>query len=288
MGSGSSSERCEVWLRAAAEGNVQELRRLAEHEHVRLDGADSRGLTALMLAAGGGHQDCVRLLLTLGADLEVHDNRGWTATTHAAFKGHQRTLRLLAESGADLDVRDFLGATPVMRSLAGGHCACVHQLVEDGADLRIKDNEGRDARSTNHCFKCETCARLLDKEAALRSALPPTRRRAAPSSAGVGEGGVRPSIVRRGDSGNHPTLLPRRRGRSMDPPARRRNSGSRSELAAAATATTAPPPSQAAPSVPQQPGGYSKRRVFTFTVTPATSVPPLEARGTASVAGQLP
>ena len=52
------------------------------------------GSTALIKAAGGGHESIVRLLLEYQADVE------------AASGGHESTVRLLVESRADLTVRD--------------------------------------------------------------------------------------------------------------------------------------------------------------------------------------
>ena len=45
-----------------------------------------KGVTPLMVAARGGHLDCVRLLLEFNADIETEDAEGWTALHYAAAR----------------------------------------------------------------------------------------------------------------------------------------------------------------------------------------------------------
>jgi len=136
---------------------------MAEQQLVDVDATDSRGLTALMLVAGAGHEACLRLLLRRGASLDIQDLVGWTAATHAAFNGQDQSIRLLGAGGAELDVRDFLGTTPAMRAALGGHGACLKQLAAGGADLGLRDNLGiaaaEHARRSGHT----DCAKLLGK-----------------------------------------------------------------------------------------------------------------------------
>ena len=49
---------------------------------------DRQGRTALMLAAGAGHENLVDLLLAAGADTTLTDRQGWNAATHARKAGH--------------------------------------------------------------------------------------------------------------------------------------------------------------------------------------------------------
>lgn len=43
-------------------------------------------VTPLMVAARGGHLECVRLLLENNADIETEDAQGWTAFHYAAAR----------------------------------------------------------------------------------------------------------------------------------------------------------------------------------------------------------
>ena len=65
--------------------------------------SSAAGRTALHLAAGGGHVDCVRTLLEAGAALNLADNKGGqTALSLAAGGGHLDIVTLLLGRGADL------------------------------------------------------------------------------------------------------------------------------------------------------------------------------------------
>ena len=65
----------------------------------RLDGS-----TALMLAAKGGHAECVQLLIAAGAGLDHGMNSGLTSLMLAVQGGHTGCQRLLLEAGAAADL----------------------------------------------------------------------------------------------------------------------------------------------------------------------------------------
>jgi len=154
-----------AWFRAAERGDAEELWHLAEGGLVPINATDSRGLSALMMAASAGHEACVKFLLRRDTALNACDKRGWTAVTHAAFNGRNSCLQMLAERGANLDVRDFLGTTPAMRAALAGHVACLQQLAAHGADLCLKDSLGMEAlvhaRRNGH----KACVCLLEEMA---------------------------------------------------------------------------------------------------------------------------
>mmetsp|Transcript_97800 Transcript_97800/g.273780 ORF Transcript_97800/g.273780 Transcript_97800/m.273780 type:complete len:276 (-) Transcript_97800:228-1055(-) len=194
MGAGHSEEaraRAE-WFSAAATGDCKVLCRLADSARCGtggtpatswavapgapgtasgavqvplVDAKDSRGVTALMSAAGSGHEECVSLLLRRGADPNAPDHRGWTATMHAAFAGHERCLRRLAASGADLNARDFLGTTAAMRAALGGHTECLEALTDFGADASLTDSLGLSAAAHARRNGHLRCAEILAKRA---------------------------------------------------------------------------------------------------------------------------
>jgi hypothetical protein len=58
------------------------------------------GVTALMLAAHGGHVECVKLLLNGSADVDAIDDSGFTALMRAVQKGRVECVRLLVGAGA--------------------------------------------------------------------------------------------------------------------------------------------------------------------------------------------
>ena len=102
---------------------------------------DSRGNTALMLAAIYGGLDSMQLLLERGAEINATNAAGATALMRAAFDPAK--LSLLLEKGADVNVRSGLGNTALMlaarppRSLTA-----VRSLLSRGADARITNHFG--------------------------------------------------------------------------------------------------------------------------------------------------
>jgi len=59
------------------------------------------GVTALMLAAVGGHERAVELLLQRSAEIDQQDSIGVTALMGAALNGHERVIDMLLENGAE-------------------------------------------------------------------------------------------------------------------------------------------------------------------------------------------
>jgi ankyrin repeat protein len=55
-----------------------------------VDGREVHEMTALHIAASGGHAEAVTLLLDHGADINARDNNGDTALDFAAFANYSR------------------------------------------------------------------------------------------------------------------------------------------------------------------------------------------------------
>jgi hypothetical protein len=86
---------------AAAQGNIEEVRKLLD----RGASPDSWGIdfvsTALTSAAAQGHADVVELLLSKGADPSLRDSKGMTALQHARERGHEEVAALLLKAGGE-------------------------------------------------------------------------------------------------------------------------------------------------------------------------------------------
>lgn len=98
-------------LRVVAEdGDSGRLRAILE-DVGDIDGKDTNGQTALMLAAADGSTEAVRLLIQRGAALDIRAKFNLTALMLAIIRGHAETARLLIEAGADLTVKGGKGAS---------------------------------------------------------------------------------------------------------------------------------------------------------------------------------
>ena len=71
-------------------------------------------MTALMLAAIGGHTETAALLIKNHADVNVTDKDGNTALICAADRGHTEIVALLINNHADVNVTDNGGRTALM------------------------------------------------------------------------------------------------------------------------------------------------------------------------------
>ncbi|MBR7741868.1 ankyrin repeat domain-containing protein [Phycicoccus sp. BSK3Z-2] len=144
--------------------------RIGEHDDV--DERDSRGLTALLVAAGRGRVDIVQALVTAGADVHAVDPAmGATALHKAAQSGSTEAIDLLVAAGAFLDQQSpVLGHTPLMDAVSYGHDDAVAVLLGHGARTSPRNGFGQTAleiaqadRSTDIATLVE--ARILDDAA---------------------------------------------------------------------------------------------------------------------------
>ena len=81
---------------AAAAGLMAPLKALlGRSEEVAVDAKNNGGMTALMVAAIGGHAAAIAALLAAGAEVEAKDKDGWTALWLAEQNEHEHAARLL-------------------------------------------------------------------------------------------------------------------------------------------------------------------------------------------------
>merc|ERR1712216_1063952 len=105
------------------------------------------GQTALMAAAGGGHDQCVELILEAGATAVQEDNLGNTALHHAAWAGELACLDKLLEhrpttGNSDVHWRNGAGQTALICAAQFGSTGVVSRLLEVGAAVDVRDNDG--------------------------------------------------------------------------------------------------------------------------------------------------
>ncbi|MGO8794015.1 MAG: ankyrin repeat domain-containing protein [Candidatus Sulfotelmatobacter sp.] len=149
-------------ISAADEGDAVRicslLKRGANPNAARSDGSS---LTALMLAALGGHSKAVRLLLEAGAEVNTKAtvvagvsgaNVGLTALMEAVSSGDAATVLLLLERKADPNAKvtyetaDSTGVSRIVgfdpTIMQAANLAVLRLLVDYGADLHAKDGDG--------------------------------------------------------------------------------------------------------------------------------------------------
>ncbi|XP_041483387.1 putative ankyrin repeat protein RF_0381 [Lytechinus variegatus] len=131
-----------------------------------------------MVAAMGGHEECVRMLLDNNADIKTTDNEGWTVLHYAASSGNEAVVNDLLDqkdlsssrrsrrghSPLDVAVRsgkagtagflldkdasvihqsDSEGFTPLHLAIESGFTSVVEELISLGADLNQASNDGQ-------------------------------------------------------------------------------------------------------------------------------------------------
>ncbi len=107
------------------------------------DGFQSTSTTsALVTAAGSGHDACVKVLLSHGAAVnQATTSGGVTPLLAAATKGRKKCVSALIDAGADVNAVDHRGFTPLLRAANVASEACVIALAEAGADANIVTND---------------------------------------------------------------------------------------------------------------------------------------------------
>lgn len=149
------------WMRAARVGDTDELSQLLETgmdpgRYVLVDqgmvSAMAEQVTALHLAAFGGHLDACRLLLANGAEVDAltlpleRRESGDTPLLRAVWGRSIAVAELLLEAGADVDdVDGMTGDTPLMAAARSGQPSMCLVLLENGADVDAFNQDGEDA-----------------------------------------------------------------------------------------------------------------------------------------------
>ena len=126
---------------AAMAGDAEAVLRLLELG-LPVDGVDAQGCSALLRAAGGGHDVVVALLLERGADTGLAARTGATALSAAISMRHVGVVDQLLRAGAQPDLPLPGNVTPLMLAAALGQPELISRLLAHGADPQARDAQG--------------------------------------------------------------------------------------------------------------------------------------------------
>lgn len=107
-----------------------------------LDVQSSWGLSALMIAAITGNEECVNALVS-HANLNIRDNDGCTALMHALVNRHAECAVALIDAGSDLAVESHYGHASLHLAIQAGMMPLVEHLIAAGASVN-QLTRGRD------------------------------------------------------------------------------------------------------------------------------------------------
>ncbi len=132
-----------MFIDAAVNGQIEQVRQLLDAKKVHINSADSEGKTALIWAAAQGYKDICELLFSNICGLDVQDKDGMTALIWSAYNGHHEISSLLISNGSDLDAQDFNGWTALMWAAYNGRIPVAISLIEAGCNTLIKNKQGK-------------------------------------------------------------------------------------------------------------------------------------------------
>ena len=123
-----------LMLSAAEAGDTQRL--ISTFRYVRnINFANDQKVTALHLAAAGGHEDAVQLLLSKGASTETMNSSNDTPLHLAARNGYTNIMELLLMNGASSEGMDEDYSSLLHYAASSGHTSTVELLLFKGASI---------------------------------------------------------------------------------------------------------------------------------------------------------
>lgn len=127
----------------------------------QINSRDCNGVTALILAARSGHNNCIQILLDYGAHVNLRDIEGNSALIVAASQGRVFTVKYLIENGALVNAINKKCQTALIKATEGNYVTSVSALMERGANISLVDKEGRSALDVALLSNSADCASTL-------------------------------------------------------------------------------------------------------------------------------
>ncbi|KAM4746964.1 cyclin-dependent kinase 4 inhibitor D [Rhinophrynus dorsalis] len=126
--------------RAAAQGDLTEVKRLLHQERIHPDCLNRFGKTALQVMMFGS-TPVASELLKQGASPNIQDSYGTSPAHDAARSGFLDTLQVLIQHGADVNTPDASGSLPIHLALRECHIPVIAYLAPL-SNLQHRDREG--------------------------------------------------------------------------------------------------------------------------------------------------
>lgn len=102
------------WGRRESVECLVRLPTLSSKIRLQVDLRDTRGRTALHVAARKGEAELIPLLVSAKADVDAKDSAGWTPLHHAVFNSHSAAVVALVGANANILLQDHNRVTPYM------------------------------------------------------------------------------------------------------------------------------------------------------------------------------
>nr|XP_020659680.1 putative ankyrin repeat domain-containing protein 31 [Pogona vitticeps] len=119
----------------------------------KINKTNTKGETALHLAAKKGDLALIKSLIASGACVNQKDYAGWTAIHEASSRGFTEIIAELLKAGADVNSKSLDGVLPIHDAVSGNHFEAVHLLLFHGANPNEADNCGGNALDEAICDK---------------------------------------------------------------------------------------------------------------------------------------
>jgi uncharacterized protein len=155
-------------LIAVREPSPRVANALIDSTTIDLNTLNSKGESALMLAALKGQRELAEKMIKKGADV---NKTGWTPLHYAASAGQTALVGLLLENHAYIDAESPNGTTPLMMASMYGTPDVVKLLLEEGADPALKNQQGLTAVDFARRASRDDSAQLIAQK--IRASRPP-------------------------------------------------------------------------------------------------------------------
>ncbi|KAL5717815.1 hypothetical protein ACHQM5_010778 [Ranunculus cassubicifolius] len=163
--SGTTSKRYEL-LKAAIDGDLATIKKLAKEIDNVAEITDGLGITSLHIAAAHGYTDICKFFINdLKLDVNMQDGQDCTPLHHASLGGFINTAIYLLKKGADPGIGNMIGITPLHYAAEIGHVALLQLLLSRGANVDAMSSYGTPLQRAASEGKHETLKILLDHNA---------------------------------------------------------------------------------------------------------------------------